>query len=279
MPIFRRVYREDLEYIYSWLDGDDYLRQGVLESSLYRGALYGVEVDGKIEAISIIHPIGDIAWLMGARVRREARGRGIGRYMTAGLLEEAGRMGMRGAALLTSARNTPVHRICDSLGMRRIMELSSLSISKTYPGSLCYREPKLLIGIGYRELVDMVERIRSLYPMLPITPGGLVWAPADLVIREKIGSLYIVNNGDRHLLLYSGCSWALEDRCRSTLGAIVVGEGGDDLEDLSCIASQASREGLEEIIIWIRGEPRHKIESIAKWVWRSYIYYKDLSTG
>jgi len=97
MPIFRRVYREDLEYIYSWLDGDDYLRQGVLESSLYRGALYGVEVDGKIEAISIIHPIGDIAWLMGARVRREARGRGIGRYMTAGLLEEAGRMGMRGS--------------------------------------------------------------------------------------------------------------------------------------------------------------------------------------
>jgi len=107
---------------------------------------------------------------------------------------------------------------------------------------------------------------KPLYPMLPITPGGLVWAPADLVIREKIGSLYIVNNGDRHILLYSGCSWALEDRCRSTLGAIVVGEGGDDLEDLSCIASQASREGLEEIIIWIRGEPRHKIESIAKWV-------------
>ena len=168
MPIFRRVYREDLEYIYSWLDGDDYLRQGVLESSLYRGALYGVEVDGKIEAISIIHPIGDIAWLMGARVRREARGRGIGRYMTAGLLEEAGRMGMGGAALLTSAKNTPVHRICDSLGMRRIMELSSLSISKTYPGSLCYREPKLLIGIGYRELVDMVKRIRSRSQQFPI---------------------------------------------------------------------------------------------------------------
>ncbi len=60
--LFRRVEKKDLPYIYSWLDSNDYLRQEVLESAFSRGILYGVEVDGRVEAVSILYPVDIVVW-------------------------------------------------------------------------------------------------------------------------------------------------------------------------------------------------------------------------
>ncbi|MEM1610119.1 MAG: GNAT family N-acetyltransferase [Sulfolobales archaeon] len=168
--LFRKVEEKDLPYIYSWLDSNDYLREGVLESALSRGILYGVEVDGRIEGISILYPVDKIAWLMGARVREGVRGKGVGKYMTEKLLEEARKIGLAGAALLTSRNNIPVHRICSSLGMKRILELFSASIPPL-PSTGPTEVPRLdaLHQEDLEKIIDILERG---YPLLPLTPGG-----------------------------------------------------------------------------------------------------------
>jgi len=276
---FRRVREGDAPYIYTWLDEGDYLRQGVLWSALSQGLLYGVEVKGMVEGISILYPVGGIAWLMGARVRREMRGRGIGELMTRGLLEEARRKGLRGAALLTSKWNAPVHRICSSLGMERILELFSASIPPIqYRGILERVELRSLHPESLGRTVEAVERD---YPLLPITPGGLIWAPADHVLGSFYGRALICRGDGRELaLIYSGCSWALENRCRSSLAGLYLGPGTGDAvwSAVSCTIDSASDEGVYDVILWSRDSEdiASKLSPIARWFWRSYIYYIDL---
>jgi len=276
---FRRVREGDAPYIYSWLDKDDYLRQGVFWSALSQGLLYGVEVEGRVEGISILYPVGGIAWLMGARVRKEMRGRGIGEYMTRGLLEEARRMGLRGAALLTSRWNTPVHRICSSLGMERVLELFSASIPPIpYRGIL---ERVELRSLHPESLGNTVKTVERGYPLLPITPGGLVWAPVGHMLRTLYGRALVCRSEGRELaLVYSGCSWTLEDRCRSSLAGILLepGRGGSIWSALSCATDTASDEGVYDVILWSRDSEDIvlALSPIARWSWRSYIYYIDL---
>lgn len=277
--LFRKVEEKDLSYIYSWLDSNDYLREGVIESALSRGILYGVEVDGRIEGISILYPVNKIAWLMGARVREGVRGRGVGRYMTEKLLEEARKIGLAGAALLTSRNNIPVHRICSSLGMERILELFSASIPPLPPASPV--EVSRLDVLHQEDLERMIGILEREYPLLPLTPGGLVWAPTRYIINSIYDRAYICRTHTTLLAIaYTGCSWVLENRCRSTLGAILFSTDSETpLQSiLSCISHLEYEEGFYEVLIWSKDSEDllRRFYPIARWIWRSYIYYKDL---
>ncbi len=277
--LFRRVERKDLSYIYSWLDNNDYLRQGVLESAFSRGILYGVEVDGRVEAVSILYPVGRIAWLMGARVREGVRGRGVGRYMTEKLLEEARKIGLAGAALLTSRDNTPVHRICSSLNMEKLLELFSASIPVLPPISSI--EVSRLGAVHPEDLEKTLKILEREYPLLPLSPGGLIWAPARYIINSIYSKAYICRaNATSLALVYTGCSWVLEDRCRSTLGAILLNTASEaPLQSImSCISHLSYEEGFYDIVVWSKDyeDLLKRISSIARWIWRAYVYYKDL---
>jgi predicted GNAT family acetyltransferase len=277
--LFRRVEKKDLPYIYSWLSNNDYLRHGVLESAFSHGILYGVEIEGKVEAVSILYPVDRIAWLMGARVREMVRGRGVGRYMTEKLLEEARRMGLAGAALLTSRGNIPIHRICSSLNMEKLLELFSASIPVLPPTSSV--EVSRLVAMHPEDLEKTLKILEREYPLLPLTPGGLIWAPTRYIINSIHSKAYICRaNATPLALVYTGCSWVLEDRCRSTLGAILLNISSESpLQSImSCISHLSYEEGFYDIVIWSKDSEDllTRISPIARWIWRSYIYYKDL---
>jgi GNAT superfamily N-acetyltransferase len=278
--LFRRVRPDDLHYIYSWLDTEDYLRQGVLESALSLGLLYGVEIDGKINGISILYPVNELAWLMGARVRREYRGKGVGGYMTKSLLNEARKRGYRAAALRTSRNNLPVHRICTSLGMEKVIELLSASIPMiSFPDVVKINRLKYLNPSDYEKLF---KEIKSLYPLLPLTPSGLIWAPTEYAFNHIYREASICLTREFSIaLIYAGCSWNTENSCRSTLGGILINNKNIDLitSSLACLSEYASIEGIYDKILWARDSEDLvvKISPFARWIWRSYIYYIDLT--
>ena len=280
---FREITWGDLQHIYSWLDERDYLRrEGFLENMIYRGLAYGVDVDGNIEAIGIIYPVDSLAWLMGARVRSDMRRKGIGRFMTEKLIEEAKERGFREVALLTSKYNTPVHKISESLGMRRILQLVSIGFSHKYT-SVFYTFNKKIIYL-HNDDKDMIFRnlIRE-YPLLPLSPGGGVWGLNSYVLDKVKDELYVCGDlSSIYAISFSGCSWIPENNCRNSLGIIFVDkEDMDLLRTISCISETSLSEDSPEIIVWLREDVYdndfiERIESLGRWSWRSYIYYMDL---
>jgi predicted GNAT family acetyltransferase len=216
---------------------------------------------------------------MGARVRERVRGRGVGRYMTEKLLEEARRMGLAGVALLTSRSNIPVHRICSSLNMEKLSELFSASIPVLPLTSSV--EVSGLVAMHPEDLEKMLKILEREYPLLPLTPGGLIWAPTRYIINFIYSKAYICRvNATPLALVYTGCSWVLEDRCRSTLGAILLNITSKSpfQSIMSCVSHLSYEEGFYDIILWSKDSEDllRRISPIARWIWRSYIYYKDL---
>ncbi|MEM0044452.1 MAG: GNAT family N-acetyltransferase [Sulfolobales archaeon] len=282
--IFRRLYPDDLSYVFSWLDEDDYLRERVLEFSASEGLAYGVEIDGRIEAVSILRPVGSLGWLMGARVRKDLRGRGVGGFMTRMLVEEARRRGLKAAALITSQKNTPVHRICDSIGMKRVLSLISGSLPVPLVSEMSEYEPLWRRVQDESEVVELARSIEKDYRLLPLIPDGWVWSFTEYVLKTNLYKAYACFSGEGRILALArpGCGWVSEDSCETYVGGVLLRGGGIDLEEgylqLSCVADIARSRGVQEIIVWARDDLKvaRVIESLGRWWWRSYLYYIDL---
>lgn len=245
-----------------------------METSIFEGAAYGVDINGRIEGLAIIQPVGNLAWLMGARVRRDVRGKGVGKFLTKNLLEEARRRGFRGAALITSRNNTPVHRISESLGMKRLL---SIKISSLRP---------LPVFIGCREIKKLSHDLReyneilSRYLLLPATPDGFVWGYADYVLRNSIDEVYVYRSciSDLHMLIRVGCSYDLHNKCRTSIGAVVDKKrDSGTLEMLLCISELIYEEGFSRaIVIYEDSDSDDPLNNLFEWSWRAYLYYIDL---
>jgi GNAT superfamily N-acetyltransferase len=92
-------------------------------------------LDGEAVAASALFVAFDVAGVQNVVTVPEARGRGIGKQMTAHVLVEATRRGLEVAALGASDMGIPVYR---ALGFRAVGRLRSYALTKQEPGS---REP------------------------------------------------------------------------------------------------------------------------------------------
>lgn len=287
---FRRISMEDLKYILGWLEPTDYLRSGVLEHYVREGEAYTVDVEGKPVAVSIIHPVDrEGAWLMGARVEQSHRGKGVGKYMTSSLVEEAYRRGFRWVALMTSARNEPVHRICRDLGM----ELKTTAVWVSMGSD---KVSRLAIGGSYFELDNPREElVNQLYSvlrdkgvMVPVNIGMGIWGDLGLRSIEKMlegwesicvprngigGGVALVKSREDRYTWYMGSTVALIPH--RTRGAIA---------DLAkCIEERSSLNPFNEVEIIAfsnPGEDQEGLEGItdlaAEDPWKAHIFYKRL---
>lgn len=267
------------------LDEHDYLRSWVLEDSVARGLAYGVEIGGRISGISIIYPIAGGAWLMGARVAEDLRGRGVGSFLTRSLVEQASMMGMSWAALMTSWRNAPVHRIASKVGMEKILEVVNLVPKPGVLGKLALpgpSEPERLGSPGSERAGDIARRLSNAFPMIPAALGTLVWAPAAQAILEILRTSYVCasRRGGYLALAAPKCSWDLDEGCRSLVAAVVAGRGGagDALESLGCLSVLAEDQSGGELSLWLRaGDPLEGLlEPLSTFSWRAFIYFKRL---
>ena len=281
---------EDLKYILGWLEPTDYLRSGVLEHYVREGEAYTVDVEGKPVAVSIIHPVDrEGAWLMGARVEKSHRGKGVGKYMTSSLVEEAYRRGFRWVALMTSARNEPVHRICRDLGM----ELKTTAVWVSMGSD---KVSRLAIGGSYFELDNPREElVNQLYSvlrdkgvMVPVNIGMGIWGDLGLRSIEKMlegwesicvprngigGGVALVKSREDRYTWYMGSTVALIPH--RTRGAIA---------DLAkCIEERSSLNPFNEVEIIAfsnPGEDQEGLEGItdlaAEDPWKAHIFYKRL---
>ncbi len=281
---------EDLEYILGWLDPTDYLRSGVLEHYVREGEAYTVEVEGKPVAVSIIHPVdGEGAWLMGARVEKSHRGKGIGKYMTSSLVEEAYRRGFKWVALMTSARNEPVHRICRDLGM----ELKTTAVWVSMGSD---KVSRLAIGGSYFELdKPREELVNQLYGvlrgkgvMVPVNIGMGIWGDLGLRSIEKMlegwESICVSRNG-----IGGGVTLvkSREDRYTWYMGstvALIPHRSRGAIADLAkCIEELSSLNPFSEVEIIAfsnPGEDQEGLEGITDLAtedpWKAHIFYKRL---
>ena len=281
---------EDLNYILGWLEPTDYLRSGVLEHYVREGEAYTVDVEGKPVAVSIIHPVDrEGAWLMGARVEKSHRGKGVGKYMTSSLVEEAYRRGFRWVALMTSARNEPVHRICRDLRM----ELKTTAVWVSMGSD---KVSRLATGGSYFELYKpRGELVNQLYGvlrdkgvMVPVNIGMGIWGDLGLRSIEKMlegwesicvprngigGGVALVKSREDRYTWYMGSTVALIPH--RTRGAIA---------DLAkCIEERSSLNPFNEVEIIAfsnLGEDQEGLEVItdlaAEDPWKAHIFYKRL---
>ncbi len=286
--IFRKILKEDLEYILQWLDPNDYLRQGALERYASEGRAYTVEIDGKPVAVGIIHAVDrEGAWLMGARVIKEHRGRGIGRHLTQGLVDEAIRAGYRWAALLTSIDNEPVHRICRGLGFEARSLVSWLSIDRDKIYRFGEGGMYTLIPGTDRRVLDKLHKILGSSGLsIPDGDNTWAWRPPSREAVEKLirssKSICLAGDEDHVSIAFIGSRRGIGE------AQAIVFEAGPSTEDhvkgiARCIAEEAEINRFEELEIVVVGRPRlgasawEKIYSTARdKPWRAYVFHKDL---
>jgi|GEM_PF-1846902 len=277
--IFRKLVYEDLSYIYSWLDEDDYLRRGVLDEYVKKGLGYGIEVDGKIEAIGLINLIKELryAWLLGARVRREMRRKGLGEFLTRRLIEESIRLGAQRVALSTSLDNKAVIRIAEKIGMRNPVSIIMYRLRTEYLTSY----PTGLIAEG--DLIDLVEKIvYSEDHYIIFIEHPYVWIPVkiinlkDLVYKDLV-TICVSKDLDAITFVYK------DDRGRSWTHIVrssVVSSSYESIKTCSEIMSLDSFNGIILIsnrsVLW-----DHYIKNIGsrdyEWGFHIFDYQQDIS--
>ena len=288
--IFRKAALKDLEYIFRWLKPKDYLRFGVLRLYIDKGNAYTVELDGKPIAISIIHPVdNDGAWLMGARVEEGYRGRGVGKYMTSKLVEEAYRRGFRWVALMTSVDNKPVHKICRDLDLNVRTKARWISIDKDKVFEIDLGSSYRIIHTPKDYLVEQLYNILSSKGvMIPIHIELGIWSDPDRgAIRDLIyrgwticlsregvdGGIALVNPREDRYTWYIGSTVALiphltERGIRDLFGCIAeqsIHNHFNDIEVIIVDKAEENKSNLENIYSLSREKP-----------WEAYIFYKKL---
>ncbi len=285
--IFRPIEMRDLGYLLQWLEPGDYLRSGVLERYVGEGRAYTVEIDGKPVAVGIIHAVDrEGAWLMGARVMKEHRGHGVGRYLTQGLVEEASKAGFRWVALLTSVNNKPVHRICESLALKVRAVTSWLHIDRDKIYRFGSGSTYISIPSTDRKAVEHIHRSIGVAG-IPVPDGSntWVWRPPSGGAIERL-----ILSSERICLARDGSYGAIavirSRRDRGTLEALVfkTQDQIDSARDVAgCIADESIHNRFSEIELIVVSKPgqgEDDWESIYATardsVWRAYIFYKDL---
>ncbi|MBD3161764.1 MAG: GNAT family N-acetyltransferase [Candidatus Eisenbacteria bacterium] len=122
---FRPVRREDLPVLRAiaaatW-DGEDYLAAVAENWIADDGYFAGILLDGRLVGCGRVLPLApEIAWLEALRIEPEARGRGLGRRMSAHLLAHCLERGYRRLLFSTYFRNEETIRITEPVGFRRI---------------------------------------------------------------------------------------------------------------------------------------------------------------
>ena len=121
MLLFRRAVEEDVPQIVSFTqdtwEWGDYIPR-VIGRWVKEGRAYVAESNGVIVAVAAMTIVGKSAYLQGLRVRKEARGRGVGEAMTRFMLDEAKRRGAQVATLLVAEWNTPSHNLVKKVGFK-----------------------------------------------------------------------------------------------------------------------------------------------------------------
>ncbi|PWV37095.1 MAG: hypothetical protein DJ555_03935 [Desulfurococcaceae archaeon] len=285
--IFRLIRKQDLEYIFQWLEPNDYLRSGVLERYVSEGKAYTVEIDGKPVAVGIIHVVGEEgAWLMGARVMKEHRGHGVGSHLTQGLIEEASRSGLRWVALLTSVDNKPVHRICEKLSLQKRALISWMHMDKDKIYRLGEGGVYISVPSTDRKAMDHIKRsIGNSNLMIPDSDNMWVWRPPS---GEAIERMILAS--ERLCLARDGGFGVIAlirfRRDRGTLQALVLETQktmGSVNDIAGCIAYESVQDRFGEIELVVvegPGQEQSVWESIYQLArekpWRAYVFYKEL---
>ncbi|HWQ17919.1 MAG TPA: GNAT family N-acetyltransferase [Sulfolobales archaeon] len=285
--IFRLIRRQDLAYIFQWLEQNDYLRSGVLERYVNEGRAYTVEIDGKPVAVGIIHVVGgEGAWLMGARVMKEHRGHGVGKHLTQGLVEEASRSGFKWAALLTSVDNKPVHRICEKLGFQIRAIISWMYIDKDKIYRLGEGGVYISMPSTDRKALDHLKRsIGNNSIVIPDSDNMWVWRPPS---EEAIERMILAS--ERLCLARDGgfgvVALISSRRDRGTIQTLVLEtqKTMDSVSDIAgCIAYESMQDRFGEIELIVVERPGHgwsvweSIYQLAREKpWRAYVFYKEL---
>jgi len=285
--IFRPIRKQDLEYIFQWLEPNDYLRSGVLERYVGEGKAYTVEIDGKPVAVGIIHVVDrEGAWLMGARVMKEHRGHGVGSYLTQGLVEEASRSRLRWVALLTSVDNKPVHRICEKLSLqkRALISWMYMDRDKIYrlgEGGIYISMPSI-----DKKAMDHIKRsVGNSNLMIPDSDNMWVWRPPSGEAIERM-----ILAGERICLARDGgfglVALIRSRKDRGTMQALVLEAQktmGSVNDIAGCIAYESAQDRFGEIELVIVERPEQRLsawESIYPLArekpWRAYVFYKEL---
>ncbi len=285
--IFRLIRKQDLEYIFQWLEPNDYLRLGVLEKYVNEGRAYTVEIDGKPVAVGIIHVVGgEGAWFMGARVMKEYRGHGVGKHLTQGLIEEASRSGFKWAALLTSVDNKPVHRICEKLGFQVRALISWMYIDKDKIYRLGEGGVYISMPSTDRRVLDHIKRsIDNNSIVIPDSDNMWVWRPpsGEAIERMILASERICLARDGG---YGVIALIRSRRDQGTTQTLVLETRNtmDSVRDIAnCIAYESIQDRFGEIelvVVERPGQGSSIWESIYQLArekpWRAYVFYKEL---
>lgn len=161
------------------------------------------------------------AWMEGMRVDPEYRRQGISGALSGALLEACRQRGARVARLMTMWNNTPVHRICQHLGLELVLKTRQ-------------RFRPLETG-------SMPPAVRTLEPEEAALAQGLLVRRRSASFLEATGGLYSLGGG-------VWTSWN-EERLREHLerGQVWVWPPGGRAEAIAVVNPHRRRPGVYEV--------------------------------
>jgi ribosomal protein S18 acetylase RimI-like enzyme len=237
----------------------DMIRCNAIDLGASRVALRGGEPIG----FAVIARRGRMCRLAGFAIVPEARGRGVGKWFTERLLEEAKARGERAMALECIEQNTPAVRLYEGCGFRTIRRLVGYTLSQADGGEKAALEevdmreaalraiqwglpdlPWQVAGetLAQRSLPDRAYRLGDAFSAITDPSGPAIWLRMIVVKPESRGQGQAARLVRALMSQFPGKKWNVAAVCPEEIGGLFerMGFARESLSQLQMEASLAS---------------------------------------